>query len=222
MGGATMPDFVARYIGLALFVAFAFWFKFIIGRAGKKQRNKKEKLMEDEREANFSRVQEIPEHMKYIPDISKLPVKEYSDKPESDKITAIQARALKAAKLPMLRLDPPMTNIDIKRAFGATNLETLTAHEENYEQYTRALSNWAIELIALNNYDDARTVLNICIDMNALFFQPYSSICDIYEITGNREGLLNLRDKIDNTEIIRNNKMLFEKISDYINAKLDM
>ncbi|MCL2565367.1 MAG: hypothetical protein FWE24_06090 [Defluviitaleaceae bacterium] len=214
-----MPDFVARYMGLALFVIFAFWFKFIIGRSGKNQKNKKEKLMTDEREANFSRVQEIPEHMKYAPDISKLPVKEYLGDEKSDKAATMQERALKAAELPMLRLDPPMTNIDIKRAFGATNLETITAREENYEQYTRALSNWAAELIALDNYEDAEIILNICVDMKALFFLPYSLLCDIYEKTVNKDGLLNLQNKISNVDIIRNNESLFGKINEYISIK---
>lgn len=217
-----MPDFVARYIGLALFVLFAFWFKFIIVRTGKKQKNKKEKLMEDEREANFSRVQIIPEQMTYIPDLSKLPVKEYLGEEASDKIALVQARALKAAELPMLRLDPPMTNIDIKRSFGATNLDIITTREENYEQYTRALSNWAAELMAIDNYKDAKDILNICVNMNPMFFLPYSLLCDIYEKTGSKEDFISLRDKVSNTDIIRNNETLFGKINEYINIKMDM
>ena len=214
-----MPDFVARYIGLAVFLVFAVMFKFIVTRSGTSDREKREQFMQDEREANFSRVREIPEDVYYHPDTSKLPVKEYPD--QSARVALMQSRALKAAEKPMLRLDPPMSNIDIKRAFGATSLDMITTREEYYEQYIRALANWATELIGLENYDDAETVLNVCVDMSALFFLPYSLLCDVYAQKGDREALHALKDKIDNRDIIKDNDMLFRKISDYIKLKLN-
>ena len=213
-----MPDFIARYIGLAAFLVFAIIFKFVITRTGRSQRESKDKLFEDERSANFSRVQAIPEGIMYTPDVSKLPVREYTD--EEKKLRLLQERALAAASKPMLRLDPPMTNIEIKRAFGATNLEIMTTREENYELYIRALSNWAGELISRDNYEAAEIILKICIEMNALFFLPYSLLCDVYEKTGNKAATQTLRDYINKTEIIRNNEILFKKISDYIRVKL--
>ena len=209
-----MPDFVARYIGLAFFVILAAFFKFIVVRTGKKQRDSKEKLIEDEREANFSRANLIPEEIIYTPDTAKLPLKEYAD--AASKAALLQERALKAAAKPMLRLDPPMTNIDIKRTYGAGNLEFVTTREENYELYVRALANWAAELIALGNYEDAEAVLTVCVDMRALFFLPYSLLCDVYAQTGNRAALSALRSKVSQADIIKNNDALYKKINDCI------
>ena len=213
-----MPDFVARYIGLAIFVFFAVIFKFIMTRTSHKQSEKKNKLIEDEREANFSRVHAIPDEVSYIPDITKLPLGEYNA--DEKKAATMQERALKAAERPMLRLDPPMSNIEIKRAFGATNLEIITNREENYENYIRALANWAAELIVLENYEDAEVILTTCVDMSALFFLPYSLLCDVYDKTGNKPALSSLRNRVSEKGIIKNNDMLFKKINDYIEAKL--
>jgi len=215
-----MSGSFSGYVGFFVFLLIGMMFKFLVNNSNSKYKKGKEQFLEAERQANFARVREIPAQAYYTPDKTSLPIKNYGNGDADSKVKAAQEKALKKAESKMLRLDPPMKNIEIKQTYGATNLESITHYEENYEQFIRALSLWAEELIKLENFGDAKTLLSICVDMNSLIFLPYSLICDIYEKENDRQSLIALQQKINDTPIIKSNDILAKKINDYITGKL--
>ena len=211
---------LSGFVGFFMFLIACIWFKSILGKSGKKSKKETEQFLNAEHEANFSRAHEIPAEMFYHPGIDNLPNTEYGDKAEFAKLAQLKQKAFSGAQSTMLRLNPPLKNIEIKQKFGAANLEKITNYETSYEQYIRSLSNWADELVKLEFYEDAKKVLSICIEMDSLIFLPYSLLCDIYVKEKNIAELDSLKSKVISTNIIANNELLSKKIIAYIDEKL--
>jgi len=215
------PSPIHSFIGFFAFLAAGIAFKITVGKAGKKRDIETQKFLNDEHEANFARAHEIPDEMLYHPDINQLPDTDYGDNPEFLKLNQAKQKVLSCAKSPMLRLNPPMKNIEIKQKFGAANLEKITNYETSYDQYIRLLTNFGEELIKLDLFEDAKKALNICIDMESLVSQPYLLLCDIYAKEKNITELNLLKNKVELTAIIAGDKILSKKILDYANEKLN-
>ena len=209
------------FIGFLMFLVAGVFFKNLVAQSGKKSKKETQQYLNDEHEANFARAREIPEELLYRPDISTLPDTNYGETTEFTKLNQAKQKALLAAQATMLRLNPPMKNIEIKQKFGTANLEKITNYEVAYEQYIRLLTNWAEELIKLELYEDAKKVLTVCVEMYSLIFLTYSLLCDIYATENNTAALESLKTKIISTPIIANEKILFNKIINYANEKLD-
>ena len=217
-----MSDSFSKYIGFFIFLIICLLFRFIANSVGRKNKKEAENFLNAEHEANFSRAHEIPDEMFYHPDTGSLPDNEYGDGDEFAKLNAAKQKVYSSAKSNMLRLNPPMKNIEIKQKFGAVNLEKITNYEVSYDQYIRSLSTWAEELIKLGFYEDAKQVLLVCMEMDSLIFLPYSLICDIYEKEKDISGLKGLEANIRAKDIIANDEILSGKIIRYIYEKLSV
>jgi len=211
---------IERFMGFFAFLAAGLLFKMVIGKSGGKNKKEFQQFLDEEHEANFARAHKIPDEMFYHPDTGSLPDTDYGDGEEFKKLNQAKQKVISGSSSKMLRLNPPMKNIEIKQNFGAANLERITNYETSYDQYIRSLSNFAEELMKLGFFEDAKKILMICMEMDSLIFLPYSLLCDIYAKEKNAKAILELKDKVDSTEIIFNNKLLTGKIIDCINTKL--
>ncbi len=160
-------------------------------------------------------IKKMPSDLPYIyPDKNILPVKEYPDKAEFKKILKKQKACIRKSELEMIYFEENYSNTDLKLKYGKNNLDKITCLEEHYNGYIYSLLDWAKELIALDNIQDARIVLEEAIRMNSDISQTYILLSDIY--SDNKKLLSELKQKAQ-----KNKLRLKDKTIEYIDSKIE-
>lgn len=210
---------MAVFIPFAFFFAMAVLFRIAVSSAGKKYYKDFEKQIEEERLANFSRKQDIPKDTFIKPDLSKLPIKEYPEDDETFKrVIESQESVLRKGKLKMIKLIPPLSNIEIKKKFGFTNLEFVIEYEENYYSYISSLNMLAVSLINLKDFISAEKVLLHCIiDMQSNIFKSYVLLSEIYAKNNDKNKLEEMLNIINKLEVLKEDNSFKEKLEYHIN-----
>jgi len=155
-------------------LAMLFWaIAFITIKSRRSRRKQLEVLnqfLEEEDEANAARRRPIQEELFYKPQLDQLP-----PLPDDDphKIT-------RAANRKMIHFPKPMTNAELKARYGRVQLEQLAQYEENYEDYLRALTKWATQLVKDNQTADAKRILEQTVALSSEFRNSYKLLADIY------------------------------------------
>jgi len=173
----------------------------IVDRRNKSHDNIGNMLAEDEK-ANMVRMKKIGEDHFYRPDISQLPIKEYSETEiaADDPIYIWQKKVLSAADKKMMHFEQDYTNIDLKNMFGAAALEFIARYEENFTNFTHALRHWAQALINESHLDEAKKVLEFAVEAGSEISQTYTMLADIYAAHGSTMSIKALK----NTLVARN------------------
>ncbi|MDR2899784.1 MAG: hypothetical protein LBU94_05680 [Clostridiales bacterium] len=207
---------------VAPFLIFAFIMLLInvlIKGGGKKYYKNKQAFLDAEHSANFARKRDIPDELFCRVNTDMLTWISYPDTTEYSRLNSLLQKAVKKSQNPMMHLDPPKKNIDLKLEFGAVNLEKIIIYEEHYEQYIRALSDLAQELFNLNLKKDAESVLLEAINLRSPIFKPYQLITDIYLSENDKTKLMDIKKRIGNENII-SDETLINKVSDYIDGHI--
>ena len=149
-----------------IFVIAWVHFRMAIGESGRYK--KMNAFIDMEREANTTRRRDIDEAHFFRPDLSRLPIVDFDEiqVEKNAKLAQIQARVLSVAKSEMIKLELPLSNLEIKQRYGAANLETVTMCEERFDQFVRALLTWAEALQAADKRKDALLVLDYLAELN--------------------------------------------------------
>ncbi len=194
-----MLPHILTFIGVLILAVSVAWGI----RAGAKGRyDSLNRLLEEERQANATRKKNIDPQYFYTPDVSGLPVADETAaaSPQEEKLLKLQKRVLQLAEEPMMRLPEPMTNTQIKLAFGAAHLETVTAGESRYNAYAEALTDWAAALAEAGQPSSAQQILETAIAMDTGHTRPILLLADIYSQTGNKKRLHTLMQTVDALE----------------------
>lgn len=165
---------------LLMLVWISLFFGWKMGHAFKGRYSLMNDFLERERTANSVRRKEIEDF--FTPDLSALPVTDDGD--------ASQEKVLRRAVLTMVRLPQQMTNIDIKMAYGAAQLEKIIQYEENFHSYLEALIEWAESLAAVGRNDDALRILwHTVADLQSEYRKSYTLAADLYAANRDMDGL---------------------------------
>lgn len=202
-----------------IFFALALLFNTFINNADKTYSKRVRTEFEKELAANFSRKRNIPDEIFCTPNLENLPMKDY---PEGDEsfipVIAAQDKVLRKANLKMLKLSPPLSNIEIKKKFGYANLEIIIDCEENYYAYLHALNSLAASLIKINDLEHAEKILLYCIlEMESNILKTYSLLFQIYMNTNKKDKLQDIFTRINEIESLQHEDTLKEKIKNQFN-----
>jgi hypothetical protein len=138
--------------------------------------------LEEEEEANLVRKKEIGAEMYYEADLTELP-----QIPEGDPF-----QVERTSRRTMLRFERPMTNLELKKQYGVSQMDNIALYEENLSEYLKALTHWGAS-IAGENPSEAIIILEKVVELGGEFRDAYKLAADIYAGKGDRDGMKTLR-----------------------------
>ena len=136
-------------------------------------------FLEEEAAANNTRRKEIDPGLYYTPNLSAHP-----PIPEGD-----PHRVERAASRKMIYFRQPMTNLELKKQYGPQQMETIAHQEENFNEYLKALTNWAVSLHENGKNDEALQILEYTLSLGSEFRNTYKITADIYAQNKNKNAL---------------------------------
>jgi hypothetical protein len=160
--------------------AAAFTF-FMIRRRGRANEAHMEDFNETERAANSARRKDIDPSLFFTPRLEDLPVEHGDSKAYAD--------VKKLAERKMIRFETPVTNTELKLAYGPSQLEDIAQMEEHFNQFIRALIEWAEEIIENERKADALRILEYTLGLGSEFLKSYTLTADIYAASSSLDKL---------------------------------
>jgi hypothetical protein len=157
-----------------------------------KQENIYKDFLDAEREADFARRKDLSPDDYLKVDVNILPVREYPDSPEYNRVTARQNNVIESARLPMICDVRKLSNRELKLKYGMANLDTIVTYEENYDRFIHNLLEWSEALISLGVPADAAAVLEAAIGYRCDRSHAYTTLADM---TTERDKLVLLCEK---------------------------
>jgi len=177
---------------------------------GRKRDAVKRNFLDKEQAVNAVRKKEIDPELFYTPDLASFP-------PVSDDDPH---RVKRAAVRTMVRLPQGMTNLELKSKFGLAQIETISLYEENFNEYLKALTNWASAIIAENskeNQADAVNLLTTVVEMGGEFRDAYKLLADIYASQNSKDELKQLFNQASENHF--KDPSVKQVVLDYITSK---
>lgn len=196
------------------------WLNYLMKKGSKGYKFEFNRFLELERKANSSRKKEINPECFITPDTKHLPVTDYSDSPKYKSVKKKQEIALKKSTLTMIKFAEPKSNIDLKFEFGIANLDKIIMYEENFQEYIRALNNWAEALVELALYKEAEIILEEAVALGSELSKSYTLLGDIYAEHNDTQKLSALYDKLSEDEGLNSNIQLKSMVLKYLEAIL--
>ena len=139
-------------------------------RHGKLQDAKNRRFLEEEQEANMARKREIDPKLFFYADLINFP-----RIPESD-----PHKVLRTSRRTMIRFEEPETNVELKKRYGPSQLESIAQYEENFVDFLKSLGDWAQALYDEGSLDGAIQVLDYAVRLGSEFRATYRLAADIY------------------------------------------
>jgi hypothetical protein len=176
----------------------------------RKQEEINSRFLEEEEAANSVRKKEIDAELFFTPDLSALP-----PIPDSD-----PHQIKRCATRTMIRFDVHMTNLELKKLYGPAQMDIIAQYEENFSEYLKALTKWAVALSDENfdgNQVDVMTILEKVITMGGEYRDAYKLAADICEARNDKSGLENLLELVMENHF--KDPSIRQQILDYINRK---
>jgi hypothetical protein len=129
-------------------------------------------FIETERNANSARRKDIDPSLFFSPDLNLLPAGKEDSK--------AYAQVVSHAAHKMIKFEAPVSNTELKLAYGPSQLEDITLMEENFNKYLRALIEWAEELIGAGINNDALRILEYTLELGSDYVKSYTLTADRY------------------------------------------
>jgi hypothetical protein len=152
---------------------------------GSKHRRKQDEInrrfVEEEEAANLVRKKEIDPVLYYEANLSELP-----QIPDGDPY-----QVERCAKRTMIRFKQPISNLELKKQYGLSQMDKLALYEENFNEYLKSLTKWAAS-IAVDSPSDALVILEKVVELGGEFRDAYKMAADIYSDKSDIERMDNL------------------------------
>ena len=201
---AVLSDTLVRnlLVGIIPFLILAIFFIVAIRVANRRRsgdvRHKTENMLNSDAAANLARNKEIGSEFYFTPDLTALPISEYSademKKPHPPCLW--QKKVVELASKKMLRFDRQYSNLELKQMFGPSNLEFAARYEENFSDFIHAMRHWAEALIGAGKTEDAQKVLEASVAAGSELSQSYTLLGDIYAAKGDFLAVRNLKNNL--------------------------
>jgi len=174
----------------------------------KKQSEIRRLFLEEEEHANNVRKRDLDPELYFVPDLSHLPAL-----PQGDPF-----KIERCAKRTIVRLDPPMSNLELKKLYGPAQMELIAQYEENYVEFLRCLNEWGISLTSEGRNADALKVLEYAISLGTEFRTTYKQAADIYAAAENYSALEALYEQA--SETLFRDPAVQKHVLSYVDQKL--
>ncbi|MCL2617153.1 MAG: hypothetical protein FWD96_05865 [Defluviitaleaceae bacterium] len=206
--GFLTGDYSA-FFGTTLLVVGAIGIVQLFLRRGSRGRyDKYNAYMEEDREANLSRKRDIDNTMIIRANFPQSACVEEGS--GLDQLIIKQKRAQEASTGDMMKLS--LSNIELKRAFGPQNLDYIARCEMNFNNYVKALTEWAEDLLNAERKDAARVVLEEAVNVGAETSRVYMQLANLYREGGKRTELAMLLKKAQDPAFLANDEITRAKI----------
>ncbi|MCL1842936.1 MAG: hypothetical protein FWF79_03920 [Defluviitaleaceae bacterium] len=176
-------------------------------RHTKKQDEINRRFLEEEDAANAVRKKDIEPELYFTADLSVFP-----QLPEGDPF-----QVERCAKRTMIRFEKPVSNLELKKEYGPTQMDIIAQYEENFNEYLKSLTKWAKALSEEENNADALSILEKVILLGAEFRDTYKLAADICAAKQDAEGLDTLLELV--SENYFRDPAIRTQILEYINTK---
>ena len=197
---------------LVIFVYCLFWLSLVMKSNENRAKLKTEDYLNLEREANFSLKKEISKDLFVEPEMESLPIREYADLEKFKYVIRAQQAVIRRKEHKMIKFKKAMSNRELKVAFGYSNLETITAYEENFVKYVFTLCSWAESLMEAGENCDAEVILKKAIYLGAEQSKPYLLLMDIYCKENNKDALVEFKEAFEKEYGLEMDSILKSKI----------
>lgn len=165
---------------LILSIVFVLWLGFEIKKNNKVNTTLSDDFWKREGDANFVRPKDISSLDYLNVPLDSLPFKENT----SEAILEVQNQILTLSKKKLLNLNG-LSNTDLKYQYGARNFDELASCDQNYLIFIRTLNKWAHLLQTEGYTDDAKAILEYCIELKTDISSTYTLLAQIYANEGN-------------------------------------
>lgn len=181
-------------------------FQTFLKRSDRIDKRAKEEFLKREREANFSRVREIEDSRFIKVDINSFPIMQNAQTEDEKYAYKLQQAVIQRASLKMAHFDE--SNLELKKMYGASNLEFIIQYEENYTEFLRKLSSWANALVDANKKEDAIKVLEQGIKVGLDYTKSVILLANLYKEKNDITSLNNLYNLVIKSQSITMNKVI--------------
>lgn len=205
------------FVPVFFLIGIVIIFQTFLRRSDRITKRAKEEFLEREREASFSRVKEIEQERFISIDINKFPIMNAQDiKTDEEKYAyTLQNAVIEKSSKKMAHFDEE--NLELKKMYGASNLETIIQYEENYTEFLRKLSSWAKALADANRKDYAIKVLEEGMKVGLDYTKSIMLLADLYNEKKDTIALNNLYNLIK-----QNKSITMDKVVKYIETLLNI
>lgn len=205
------------FVPVFFLIGIVIIFQTFLRRSDRITKRAKEEFLEREREASFSRVKEIEQERFISIDINKFPIMNAQDIETDEEKYAytLQNAVIEKSSKKMAHFDEE--NLELKKMYGASNLETIIQYEENYTEFLRKLSSWAKALADANRKDDAIKVLEEGMKVGLDYTKSIMLLADLYNEKKDTIALNNLYNLIK-----QNKSITMDKVAKYIETLLNI
>lgn len=205
------------FVPVFFLIGIVIIFQTFLRRSDRITKRAKEEFLEREREASFSRVKEIEQERFISIDINKFPIMNAQDIETDEEKYAytLQNAVIEKSSKKMAHFDEE--NLELKKMYGASNLETIIQYEENYTEFLRKLSSWAKALADANRKDDAIKVLEEGMKVGLDYTKSIMLLADLYNEKKDTIALNNLYNLIK-----QNKSITMDKVVKYIETLLNI
>ncbi len=156
-----------------------------------------------EREANWTRKQDIS-NLAYIKlPLDALPLGQFSD----ESLISFEQALRDLSTQPICNLNG-ISNTDLKLRYGAANLNALSQCDTNYSTLVSLLANYGEKLFELNHPAEARQVLEYALTLDSDVGKTYDVLATIYKYAGEPEKIDDLYRSAEKITSIRRNSIL--------------
>ena len=161
---------------LASIIVFCIWLAYEIRKYNKKDKKILDSFWEKEQKANATRAKSL-DGLNYI----EIPDKIYATLPNPlPKELEDSSKLLQHLKQSKIVNLSHITNTDLKLKYGASNLDTLSAYDQNYISLIRVLQTLSEYHYEAGNTDAARMLLEFAVSIQSDNISTYKMLAKIY------------------------------------------
>ena len=135
-------------------------------------REKNKRFFQQDAEANNARRREIDPDLFFIPDLNPLPPIESND----------PHQVMRAASRTMIYFKEPISNIELKKQYGPSQLASITQYEENFNDFLNCITKWARDLFDKKDFSSAKLLVEYAMDLNSEYRNTYKLAADLYSL----------------------------------------
>ena len=187
---------------------FIFFMHYKSKRASRLNAEKDRQFFKEDAEANSARRREINPKLFFVPDLNLLPSIEEDD----------PHKVLRAAKRKMIFFNEPISNIELKKQYGPSQLVTIAQYEENLNDFIKSITIWARDLFDKEDFSDAKLLAEYAINLKSEFRNTYKLAADLYSLDIFPDNTLESLIKIVENQNFKDPAMQ-KSILEYINSK---
>ena len=203
----------STFIGTTVFfLAIAAFAQIMIRRGSRGRYDKMNAYLSAERAANTARKRDIDDSLIIK---AAFPQEACIDSASDDALLLQKQEKARAASHAMM-MRTGLSNIEIKHAFGPQNIDHIAQCEANFNNYVKALQEWAEELLNRGNKDAARLVLEEAVNAGAETSKAFITLTGLYRENRRRADIEALLVKTQNPVFLASDPVTKSKIQSHI------